>query len=66
MLVVRIDKHPSSGAPPEHIETVTIANVGESRFGVWRDSRSIQEAPDYTVSGIGVSNIVANALMHEH
>lgn len=52
MIVVRIEIHPSSGAPqPEHIETVTIANVNEldGIYGVWRDGRSIQEAPDYTI-----------------
>ena len=55
MIIVRIDKHPSDGSPPEHVETVTIANVGtmahnsSSLYGVWRDGRSIQEAPDYTI-----------------
>ena len=42
MIVVRIDKHPSNGARPEHIETITIANViievryidGEARLAV--------------------------------
>lgn len=57
MLTVRIDKHPSDGGRPEHIETITIANVStpdELRssfhaYGVWRNSRSIQEAPDAIV-----------------
>jgi hypothetical protein len=54
MLVIRIDKHPSDGGRPEHIETITVANLRDSdrggdRYGVWRNSRSIQEAPDAIV-----------------
>lgn len=77
MLIVRIDKHPSDGSQPEHIETVTIANVSTQAelsgsvhlYGVWRNSRSVQEAPDYTVTrikGDGVSVLVSNALMYKH
>ncbi len=52
MIIVRIDKHPSDGRQPERIETITIANVNQldGIYGVWRDGRSIQEAPDYTVN----------------